>query len=62
MPHAGELCALGAASCWTVSSYAFGWASRAAGSVAINQFRLWAAVLVLAALLAIRTGSPWPIG
>lgn len=60
MPYLGELCAVATAMCWTMSSLSFGVASRAVGGIATNQFRLWAALPVLALLVWLTTGSAWP--
>lgn len=46
--------------CWAGSSTAFAYASRAAGSVAVNLFRLLVAVPVLAVLAALASGQLWP--
>jgi len=60
MPYLGEICALLTAVCFTASSLSFGIASRAVGGIATNQFRLWAALPVLGALVWLTTGSLWP--
>jgi drug/metabolite transporter (DMT)-like permease len=60
MPHVGELCALATALCWTGSSLSFAVASRRAGGLPTNQFRLLAALPVLLALVLLSTGSAWP--
>lgn len=60
MPYFGEICALLTALCWTGSSTAFAIASRAAGPLPANQFRLLAAVPVLVTLAWLLTGSGWP--
>ncbi|MBX3463804.1 MAG: DMT family transporter [Planctomycetes bacterium] len=60
MPYRGEVCALLTALCWTGSSTSFAFASRAAGGLAANQFRLFAAVPVLVLLAAVLTGQWWP--
>ena len=62
MPYRGELFALLTAVCWTGSSTAFAIASRAAGPLPSNQFRLLAALPVLFAIVWATTGQPWPIG
>lgn len=61
MPYLGEICALLTAVCWTASSTAFAFASRAVGPNPANQFRLWAAVPVLLLLCWLTTGSVWPV-
>jgi len=60
MPYLGEISALLTAMCWTASSLSFGISSRAVGGIATNQFRLWAALPVLALLVWLATGSLWP--
>ena len=61
MPYLGEVCAVATAMCGTVSSLSFGIASRAVGGIATNQFRLWAALPVLALLVWCATGEVWPV-
>lgn len=61
MPYRGELFALLAAVCWTGSSTSFAVASRAAGPLPANQFRLLAAVPALFAIAWLVTGQPWPV-
>ncbi len=61
MPYLGEICALLTALCWTGSSMAFAIASRAAGPLPSNQFRLVAAVPVLVLLGWLSTGQLWPV-
>ena len=46
--------------CWTGSSLYFGLASRAAGAVGVNQFRLFAAVPLMLLLHAVTVGGLWP--
>ncbi|HEX6812716.1 MAG TPA: DMT family transporter [Planctomycetota bacterium] len=60
MPYLGEICALCTALCWTGSSMSFAVASRAAGPLGSNQFRLIAGVPVLLALAWLTTGHAWP--
>jgi drug/metabolite transporter (DMT)-like permease len=60
MPYLGEICALCTALCWTGSSMSFAVASRAAGPLGSNQFRLLVAVPVLLALAWWATGQLWP--
>lgn len=61
MPYLGEITSLLAAVCWTVSSTAFAVASRAAGPLAANQFRLYASLPLLALLATALLGAPWPL-
>jgi drug/metabolite transporter (DMT)-like permease len=61
MPYLGEICALLTALCWTGSSMSFAVASRAAGALASNQFRLMAGVPVLLAIGWFATGELWPV-
>jgi drug/metabolite transporter (DMT)-like permease len=61
MPYQGEVFALLTALCWAGSSTSFAYASRAAGSLPVNQFRLFVAVPVLMALAALLTGQWWPV-
>lgn len=60
MPYLGEICALLTAVCWTFSSSAFAVASREAGPLAANQFRLCGALPALLVLALIVCGSVWP--
>ncbi|MCK5945147.1 MAG: EamA family transporter, partial [Planctomycetes bacterium] len=60
MPYLGEFAALGTALCWLGSSLAFAVAGREAGAQPLNQFRLYAAVPMLAALGLLLVGTPWP--
>lgn len=55
-----ELAALGAAACWTGSSLCFGYASRAAGPVGVNQLRLLAAIPFAFLACVGLTGAWWP--
>jgi drug/metabolite transporter (DMT)-like permease len=59
---AAELAAVAAALCWTFSSLTFGLASREVGAVAVNQFRLFAAVPIMLALHVATFGCLWPQG
>ncbi len=59
---APELAAVAAALCWTFSSLTFGLASREVGAVAVNQFRLLAAVPFMIVLHAVSVGGLWPQG
>lgn len=61
MLYLGEIAALTTALCWLGSSLAFAVASRRAGAQSLNQFRLYAALPILAALSWSVTGSVWPI-
>ena len=61
MAYLGEICALLTALCWTGSSMSFAVASRAAGPLASNQFRLLMALPVLLALGWFATGQLWPV-
>lgn len=61
MPYQGEILALLTALCWAGSSTAFAYASRAAGGLAANHFRLYAAVPVLMLLAVLTTGQWWPV-
>jgi len=60
MPYLGEITSLLVAVCWTVSSTAFAVASRAAGPLAANQFRLHASLPMLLLLAMALLGAPWP--
>lgn len=60
MPYRGEIFALLTALCWTASSAVFAVASRSAGPLAANQFRLLLAVPVLLLLAWMCSGAPWP--
>ncbi|MBL8727605.1 MAG: DMT family transporter [Planctomycetes bacterium] len=60
MPYRGEVFALLTALCWAGSSTSFAYASRAAGGLPVNQFRLLLAVPVLMLLAALLTGQWWP--
>lgn len=61
MRYFGEICALATALCWTGSSVAFALASRAAGALPANQFRLLAAIPLLVLLSLLLTGRAWPV-
>ena len=50
MPYLGEFAALATALCWLGSSLAFAVAGREGGAQALNQFRLYAALPMLALL------------
>lgn len=57
----GELAAVITALCWASGSILFTLAGRRVGSVAVNQIRLWFAVLLLIPLHALVLGSPFPV-
>ncbi|MAD34350.1 MAG: hypothetical protein CMJ88_11445 [Planctomycetes bacterium] len=61
MPYLGEIAALATALCWLGSSLAFAVASRQAGAQSLNQFRLYAALPMLASLSLFATGAAWPV-
>jgi drug/metabolite transporter (DMT)-like permease len=56
----GELAALATAICWTGSSLFFALATRRAGGIPTNQFRLLAAVPCLLVLHQVLLGTLWP--
>jgi drug/metabolite transporter (DMT)-like permease len=58
--HLGQLAALGAASCWSVSALANEAAGKRIGSFAVNVLRLPMATLILAAVSLARRGMPLP--
>jgi drug/metabolite transporter (DMT)-like permease len=60
IPYAGQLAALGTASCWVASSLAFDSATRRLGSLTVNILRLLIAALLLVALCAVVRGRPFP--
>lgn len=60
MRYEGELCALCTACLWACSGTAFGFATRRVGGFATNQFRIYAAWPVLAAIALLTTGAWWP--
>jgi drug/metabolite transporter (DMT)-like permease len=62
MTYLGELCALGAAVAWTVSSSTFAVASKRVGPMPTNHFRLWAALPILFVVAAGSSGHWWPVG
>lgn len=59
-PHAGELAALGTATCWTATALAFEAAGRRIGSLVVNLVRLLVAALLLAAVGWLARGHPLP--
>lgn len=48
--HVGEAAALGAASCWCITSLAFAAAARRIGATAVNLVRIWLALAILLAV------------
>ena len=62
MSYLGEIAALATALCWLGSSLAFAVSSREAGAQPLNQFRLYAALPILAGLSLLVTGAAWPLG
>ena len=60
MPYLGESAALATAICWTGSSLFFALATRRAGGIAVNQFRLWLALPLLSLLHLWLLGACWP--
>src|SRR5689334_11095565 len=61
IPYAGQLAALGTASCWTASSLAFDAATRRVGSLTVNILRLLFATALLIPLCAVLRGRPLPL-
>ncbi|MFV8754532.1 DMT family transporter [Nannocystaceae bacterium ST9] len=61
MNHAGELAALGAASCWVVSALSFESAGKRIGSLNLNLIRLTIALVPLALVGLIARGQPIPL-
>jgi len=59
-PHLGQLAALGAASCWSISALAFEEAGKRVGSFAVNVVRLVLAAAVLALVGWATRGLPLP--
>ena len=60
MPYLGEIAALTTALCWLGSSLLFAVAGKQAGAQALNQFRLYAAVPMLAVACLACNGDIWP--
>ncbi len=60
MRFAGELAALGTASCWALGANLFTAAGRRVGAVVLNRQRVTLAALLLMAALWVARGSPWP--
>jgi len=59
-PHLGQLAALGAASCWSISALAFEEAGKRVGSFAVNVVRLVLAAALLALVGWATRGLPLP--
>lgn len=59
-PYLGEIAALAAAVCWTVTALAFESAGRRIGSLAVNLIRLVIALVLLTAFCAIQRGRALP--
>jgi drug/metabolite transporter (DMT)-like permease len=59
-PHLGQLAALGAASCWSISALAFEEAGKRVGSFAVNVVRLLLAAGLLALVGWATRGLPLP--
>jgi len=59
--YAGELAALGTAVCWAIGANLFTAAGRRMGAVMLNRHRLLVGALVLATVLWITHGAPWPV-
>src|SRR6185436_2092399 len=59
-PHLGQLAALGAASCWSISALAFEEAGKRVGSFAVNVVRLVLAAALLALVGSLTRGLPLP--
>jgi len=59
-PHLGQLAALGAASCWSISALAFEEAGKRVGSFAVNVVRLVLAAALLALVGWTTRGLPLP--
>jgi drug/metabolite transporter (DMT)-like permease len=62
MPILGELAALATAFLWSATSLFFAEAGRRIGAFRVNKIRLVMATVLYAALLTLRTGTPWPTG
>ena len=58
--QAGELAALGTATCWTVSSLAFESSARRIGSLSLNLARVCLAFVWLTGLALVTRGLPLP--
>jgi drug/metabolite transporter (DMT)-like permease len=61
MRFAGECSALGTAVCWAVGSNLFAAAGRRMGSMVLNRLRIAVACLLLALVLLVTRGTPWPM-
>jgi drug/metabolite transporter (DMT)-like permease len=59
--HVGEMAALGAAACWTVTALVFEAAGRRVGSLSVNLIRLVIAFGFLAIYGAVARGQPLPV-
>ena len=59
--HAGELAALGAALCFTVTALAFESAGRRVGSIPVNLIRLVFALAILTLVQTLRGHPPYPL-
>ena len=60
MQRIGELAAFGTAVCWTVSAVFFETASRRIGTLAVNFFKLAAAIILLSVSALFLRGLPFP--
>ena len=60
MRFAGEFAALGTAVCWAGATNFFTAAGRRMGSLVLNRLRLVVGAILLASVLWIVKGSPWP--
>ncbi len=58
--RAGELAALMAAICWTVTSMSFESAGKRVGSLSVNLIRLYIGFILLSLFAWIIRGQPWP--
>jgi drug/metabolite transporter (DMT)-like permease len=61
LPYAGQLAALGTASCWACSSLAFEAAGRRVGALSLNVVRLALAFAFLSATAFLLRGRPLPV-
>lgn len=61
LPYAGQLAALGTASCWAASTLAFDAACRRIGSLVVNILRLTIAFVLLAVACALLRGRALPL-
>lgn len=60
IPFAGEIAALGTATCWATCALAFAAASRRIGATAVNQLRMPVAIVFLGAAHLALFGELWP--